>query len=847
MNRHTWKKFLSPMGGFLFVLLFAVTLFHVTGFANVKTEANNGLKTIVKPGDATPVVVGPPTVLNDGVVIFTFRLEDVDPLADDNSAVTITCFHIKNLGTALPADIVEILVLDGTGNSVTAASTAAAAPAGAPASATCPAGAPAGGAISFEAFLEPAGPGNFVIGDTDIENSVIGSETFQVAVRTAATGVLTDGSQNHTLALSVSIQFSEDVGSPAVTTTFTDSVTDPTPDVVFNGGINRLEEFNIATNSIGVGGIGPVVRFQVCDDDSKDDLVITDLVLLSGPRSTALSSDILNFNLMHVTGGGLVSLGTTIPTTDFNPGGTGHTFTLGVAFTVSTNTCETFELHAEIAPSAQRGRSLQVIVRFLVEEPVTNDIDASVEPTLRSDNVLFIGNGILQIPDTSVAGSSFPIQIKSFPEALGGLEVQTSPIKFDPAVIQVDSISSVFPYQINSSDIDNRLGRLRFSLTLDPAQSLSAKMDGQIATVNFTIKGAPGQDTPVVFQVDRVTDINGLILTGGVVVISGKISILSPGDVDQDNNTTVKDALTIAQAILSCTSLGVIDPALTDEQKKAGDVAPPKAAAGAVPTCAELNSADVREIARLALTVGIDNPITASVPSQAKMSWWDRLIQDLFGTPANLAEVSLDLSENEWRINVDARQAVAGVQGSIRFNPNHTQVQSVYGLHGHELVAVEIDHDNGVIRFVTLNQQPGNTSEAVLGIALANNNTAAYPQLQLTHLVDADANNIQFKMIQSQLTPVPLSVDSVQLATQSDLNWQLQVAGRGIGSVEITGFDLSGQRRFSAQSDDSSLQWQMLDGQGRPLANGVYLYVVTVHGTSGETWRSEVKKLALLR
>jgi len=846
MNRHNWKNSLPKLSTCLLILLIAVGWANVDSFAQMTVLNNNGFTELVKPGDATAMVTGPPTMLNDGVVIFTFQLQDIDPLANDTSDITITCFHIKNLGTALPTDIVEVAVLDGTGNSVTAATQNPGAPTGAAATATCPAGAPAGGNVAFEAFIQPTvGPGNFVIGDSDIANNVLGSETFQIAVRTATTSILADGSQNHTLSLSVTIQYEEEVGSPQVNTVFTDSVTDPDPDLVFNGGINRLQEFNVATNSIAVGSSAVVSSFQVCDDDDKDDLVITDLVISSGPRSTALDNDIFEFNLLHITGGGSVSLGTSSPTADFNPGGTGYTFVLGTALTVSTNTCETLELHAAISPTAQRGRSLQVVIRFLVEEPLTNDIDASVEPTLRSDNIIFIGNGILLIPDTSVVGSTFPIEIKNFPQPLGNLEVQTNPIKFDPNVIQVSNIEPVSPYLISRFDIDNRAGTLRFSLDIDPVQTQSAKTTGQIATVTFSVTGTPGQETPVVFQLDQVLDLNGAILTGGVVVISGRISILSPGDVDKDNNTTVKDALTVAQSILSCTSTGVIDPLLDDEQKKAGDVTAPQATGGNIPTCTELNSADVREIARLALTVGIDNPATASAAASVKLSWWDKLMQDLFGAQSQIAEASLNISDGEWQVHVDSKQTVAGVQGRVYFDPRSTQVQSVYGLNGHELAAVEIDNDQGLIRFVTLSHQ-NTSSTAVLGIALSNQ-AGALPQLQLDDLIDGDATSIQFRLVQQQLTPMPLNVEAVNLSTMSELNWQLQVVGLGVADIEITGFDLSGQRRFSAANNGNQLQWQMLDDQGRSLANGVYLYVVTVKGFAGETWRSEVRKLALLR
>ena len=59
-------------------------------------------------------------------------------------------------------------------------------------------------------------------------------------------------------------------------------------------------------------------------------------------------------------------------------------------------------------------------------------------------------------------------------------------------------------------------------------------------------------------------------------------------------------------------------------------------------------------------------------------------------------------------------------------------------------------------------------------------------------------------------------------------------------------FDLSGELVFEQNDVGNTLRWQGQDANGNTLANGVYLYVVTIQGSNGETLRSEVKKLAVL-
>jgi len=71
--------------------------------------------------------------------------------------------------------------------------------------------------------------------------------------------------------------------------------------------------------------------------------------------------------------------------------------------------------------------------------------------------------------------------------------------------------------------------------------------------------------------------------------------------------------------------------------------------------------------------------------------------------------------------------------------------------------------------------------------------------------------------------------------------------GQGIASMEVTIYDLNGRQIFSEEAAGMRLTWNWMDDRGQILANGVYLYAITVHGFDGRAIRSEVKKFVALR
>ena len=92
----------------------------------------------------------------------------------------------------------------------------------------------------------------------------------------------------------------------------------------------------------------------------------------------------------------------------------------------------------------------------------------------------------------------------------------------------------------------------------------------------------------------------------------------------------------------------------------------------------------------------------------------------------------------------------------------------------------------------------------------------------------------------------PLTLKKVLLARQGTV-FTFSAQGSGIEGLTIEIFDLSGRKVFTGESRGSRVRFYGFDQRGCPLANGVYLYLVTVQGANGQTLQSQVQKLVLLR
>jgi hypothetical protein len=102
--------------------------------------------------------------------------------------------------------------------------------------------------------------------------------------------------------------------------------------------------------------------------------------------------------------------------------------------------------------------------------------------------------------------------------------------------------------------------------------------------------------------------------------------------------------------------------------------------------------------------------------------------------------------------------------------------------------------------------------------------------------------------LQIQSVPPTSSLTVTGLEVRQAKNaLEFQAMGSGIAGVSVVLYDLRGRKVVEASSKSSHLRLEALDAQGRPLANGVYFYVVTYTGVDGSVAITHIKKLVLLR
>jgi len=93
-----------------------------------------------------------------------------------------------------------------------------------------------------------------------------------------------------------------------------------------------------------------------------------------------------------------------------------------------------------------------------------------------------------------------------------------------------------------------------------------------------------------------------------------------------------------------------------------------------------------------------------------------------------------------------------------------------------------------------------------------------------------------------------LNVQAVAASISSQsVTFNVNAVSMADASVYV--YNLNGNLIFDSgfQTVGHALRWNLLNTQGQRVANGVYLYVVTVRGYDGKLVRSEVKKMVLLR
>lgn len=94
--------------------------------------------------------------------------------------------------------------------------------------------------------------------------------------------------------------------------------------------------------------------------------------------------------------------------------------------------------------------------------------------------------------------------------------------------------------------------------------------------------------------------------------------------------------------------------------------------------------------------------------------------------------------------------------------------------------------------------------------------------------------------------PSVLGVKSTALSMSGN-RFELHVNGLGIESIQVQVFSLGGELLIEESSSGNQLSFTALTRNGRSLANGVYLYMVTVRGGNSQILQGKLKKLVILR
>jgi len=195
-------------------------------------------------------------------------------------------------------------------------------------------------------------------------------------------------------------------------------------------------------------------------------------------------------------------------------------------------------------------------------------------------------------------------------------------------------------------------------------------------------------------------------------------------------------------------------------------------------------------------------------------------------------------------------------EGALAFDPAIIQVERVVGVNNFGVI-YQVDNYKGRVTFgafyrgsggVTAGdiveleiraRAKGSTELSITGIDLAED--AKGKKLGLSSKqgkaeVTEAASSAAVSAI--LVFPNPITTSSAEFIVQ----------GRGVEGIQVRVFNLAGAQVFdSGFVAGNTLEWNLMNGQGETVANGVYLYVVTVKGHDGSIIKSEIRKLVILR
>jgi hypothetical protein len=472
---------------------------------------------------------------------------------------------------------------------------------------------------------------------------------------------------------------------------------------------------------------------------------------------------------------------------------------------------------------------------------------------------IFIGEEKL-IPLEKEEGK-IQICVRFLPQpGLGELQVgPQSALVYDPEIIEIKSVKGLGSYIVTSFD-DSEPGILFFTVGLKPGRKPIEQGCIVEIGIKMTADAIPGEyeirieDEFGIAEVDvfRDADRNDFLPPD---IVPGKVKIgVLKGDVDGDLRVTATDAKLLAQYILGLKEFDEINPYVDEETFfEIADVCPPFHWV--------IDVTDVRCIAQAAagLRKLVNDPEGKGLPARAGSSSTGSFFSKLLGAisrffgpgrSTSLAEVRATSDTLTVAIDVSSSAGLADIQGTLSFDPAILRVRRISALNGYTILAERIDNLAGQVRFVAVMI----TGEAVkrgpiLEFEVESTGTIGPSSLALSFdlLRDAAGNDIS-SIVKYELTSAgqALIVRAISAYWAGD-RLGFAVQGAGIAKVEVRVFNLAGAKLFDRAAAGSTLEFKLLNERSQPLANGVYLYTVTVTGLNGEVVESGVRKLVILR
>ena len=205
-----------------------------------------------------------------------------------------------------------------------------------------------------------------------------------------------------------------------------------------------------------------------------------------------------------------------------------------------------------------------------------------------------------------------------------------------------------------------------------------------------------------------------------------------------------------------------------------------------------------------------------------------------------------------------------GPQGKITYDPGVIHIESITGVEPYRVLVTDIDNEAGEAKFmaIALKAQSQMSEEQIKQgrlvelVVRAVGEIGSETQLTLDADMGADAEGNMLQIVSDPATinigpPQKLTINRVfaypNPMHKSGVNF-FAVQGAGIQSVQVEIYSLMGNQIFdSGESIGNRLVWRTQNDRGQLIANGVYLYQVTIRGVLGEVIRTEIKKLVILR